>query len=92
MPSAQDARITVMANPDCAHCLHLLDLVTEEAARLGVAVAALDLRQHPEASQAWNAETSPLVVLDHVGPEDVHLPFHERHRIVEAVDDAWKRF
>lgn len=50
--------IEVLANPDCPHCLHALDDVTEAAARGGVPVAGIDLRRHAEVAEGF--EHSPL--------------------------------
>lgn len=52
--------IEVLANPDCAHCLHALDEVTDAATREGIPVAGLDLRLHPEVAEQQGFEHSPL--------------------------------
>ena len=66
--------IEVLANPDCPHCLHALDDVTEAAAQRGVPVAGIDLRHHAEVADGF--ERSPLFrVGDRVfqGPLDAEL-------------------
>ena len=51
--------IEVLANPDCAHCRHAVDEVTDAAARQGIPVAGVDLRKYPQAAGGF--ERSPLV-------------------------------
>lgn len=53
--------VEVVCNPDCAHCVHALDVVTQLALDQGVPIAGVDARAHPERAGAW--EHSPLVVV-----------------------------
>lgn len=76
--------VTLLANSRCPHCVQAVDRMTEWAIEEGVAVAAVDLWAHPEAAGWFEAETSPVVVLEGGRPQ-VHLgmPDHAAfHRLV----------
>ena len=70
--------VILLCNPDCPHCVQAVDRMTEWAIEEGIAVAGLDLRQHPEAGGWLEAEASPIAVFD--APEErvlVGVPTHE---------------
>lgn len=52
--------VEVLTNPECPHCTHILDDVTEMAQRAGVPIAGIDVRHHPEAAHGF--ESSPVVL------------------------------
>jgi glutaredoxin len=52
--------VEVLANPECPHCVHILDEVADMAAHEGVPVAGVDVRHHPEAAHGF--EHSPVVL------------------------------
>lgn len=68
--------IEVLANPECPHCLHALDEMTDAGVRAGVPVAGVDLRRHPEIAVRMGFEHSPLYRIGgrvHEGPLDAGL-------------------
>ena len=52
--------LEVLTNPECPHCVHILDDVTAMAERAGIPVAGVDIRHHPEAAHGF--EHSPVVL------------------------------
>lgn len=70
--------VTLLANPDCPHCVQAVDRLTEWAIEEGLPVAGVDLRHHPEAGGWFETEASPVVVFD--APDDrvlVGMPTHQ---------------
>ena len=55
--------VEVLANPECPHCLRILDHVARFAEAEGVPVAGVDIRHHPEAAHGF--EHSPVVYYGH---------------------------
>lgn len=71
--------VTILANPECPHCVHATDLVTDWCCEADLPVAGVDLAQHPQAAQPWALESSPAVVYEDGGRRRVFagFPTHE---------------
>jgi glutaredoxin len=67
--------VTILANPECPHCVHATDLVTDWCCEMGLPVAGVDLPQHPEVARPWRLESSPAVVYEADGARRIFTGF-----------------
>lgn len=59
--------VTILANPECPHCVHATDKLTEWCCEIGAPVAGVDVLHHPEVAKRWNLEESPSILLERPG-------------------------
>ena len=70
MSALPKGSVTILANPDCPHCVQAVDHLTDWAMEVGLPICAVDLKKHPEVAEAWDCEHSPLVVFQRRDGED----------------------
>ena len=56
--------VTILANPECPHCVHATDRLAAWCEEIGLPVAGVDVAHHPEMATRWKVEQSPSLVLD----------------------------
>jgi len=56
--------VTILANPECPHCVHATDTLAAWCEELGLPVAGLDIVHNPEVAQRWKVEQSPTLIMD----------------------------
>lgn len=56
--------VTILANPECPHCVQATDTMTTWCEEAGLPVAGVDIAHHPEVAQRWKLEHSPALLID----------------------------
>lgn len=88
MPPPDARLVTVLCNPDCPHCTHAVDRMTEWAVEAGVPIAGLDLTRHPEAATRLDLEHSPVVLVEGGRGPRIHVGVPTHDEFVHLATDA----
>lgn len=59
--------VTILANPECPHCVHATDTVAAWCVEMGLPVAGVDILHHPEMALDLRIEHSPAILFDRGG-------------------------
>lgn len=59
--------VTILANPECPHCVHAVDTVALWCIEIGLPVAGLDMPHHPEMVAKHHVEHSPSILFERDG-------------------------
>lgn len=78
-----ETTLFVLANPDCPHCVHAMDTMTDWAVEEHIPVAGVDVRHHPQIEDAWALESSPVLVFRGTHGEHVHVGMPDRASFTE---------
>lgn len=77
--------VTILANPDCQHCVHATDTLAAWCAEAGLPVAGIDIVHHPEEAERWHVERSPTLVFDRDGMTTVFAGVPTRDEFLRFV-------